>query len=324
MAVAPPFRVARTENPNENRPPAFDSGAAAHAATNRRDDLENTMPADEAPRPTVAATCDVDPSMGAAPGAVPSTLVVAIDGPSGSGKSTVARGVARALRLRYLDTGATYRALTWVVLDRGVKPEDSNAVIALAAAVNVDVSTDPDDARVEVDGRDVASAIRGAGVTGAVSAVSAIPDVRERMVALQRSIIGAGGIVVEGRDIGTVVCPDAPVKIFLTASSDARATRRWADAVEAVEAVEAAAAPRDVEAVKADLARRDQLDSTRITSPLTRAADAISLDSTAMDAAAVIAAVLEVVAERTGTAPAGAGSDQFHGSRVDQVSGERR
>jgi CMP/dCMP kinase len=243
---------------------------------------------------------------------------VAIDGPSGSGKSTVARGVARALGLRYLDTGATYRALTWAVLDRGVNPEDTDPVIALAATVKIEVSTEPDDLSVEVDGRDVARAIRGSGVTHAVSAVSAIPQVRERLVALQRSVIGNGGIVVEGRDIGTVVCPEAPVKIFLTASSDARATRRWADPVEA------AAAPRDVEAVKADLARRDQLDSTRITSPLTRAADAVSLDSTAMDADAVIAAILDIVAERTGAVPTGSTLAQLHDSRVDHVSGERR
>jgi CMP/dCMP kinase len=280
--------------------------------------LENTMPADQAPRSTAAAKGKVDPSVGDAPAGVPSTLVVAIDGPSGSGKSTVARGVARALGLRYLDTGATYRALTWAVLDRGVNPEDTDPVIALAATVKIEVSTEPDDLSVEVDGRDVASAIRGSGVTHAVSAVSAIPQVRERLVALQRSVIGNGGIVVEGRDIGTVVCPEAPVKIFLTASSDARATRRWADPVEA------AAASRDVEAVRADLARRDQLDSTRITSPLTRATDAVSLDSTAMDADAVIAAILDIVAERTGMVPTASTLAQLHDSRVDHISGERR
>jgi CMP/dCMP kinase len=257
------------------------------------------MPADQAPGPSVAATGNVDSS----------TLVVAIDGPSGSGKSTVARGVARALHLRYLDTGATYRALTWVVLDRVVDPADVDGVIALADTVRIDVSTDPDALRVEVDGRDVATAIRGSGVTRAVSAVSAIPQVRERMVTLQRAIIGTGGIVVEGRDIGTVVCPDSPVKIFLTASSDVRATRRWADSTDAT-------AHSDVEAVKADLARRDQLDSTRVSSPLAKATDAVSLDSTAMDAATVIAFILDVVADRSGSVRAE--------SRVDHVGGERR
>jgi CMP/dCMP kinase len=257
------------------------------------------MPADPAPGPTVAATGDVDSS----------TLVVAIDGPSGSGKSTVARGVARALHLRYLDTGATYRALTWVVLDRAVDPADVDGVIALADTVRIEVSTDPDALRVDVDGRDVATAIRESGVTGAVSAVSAIPQVRERMVTLQRAIIGTGGIVVEGRDIGTVVCPDSPIKIFLTASPDVRATRRWADSTDAT-------AQSGVEAVKADLARRDQLDSTRASSPLAKAADAVSLDSTTMDAATVIAFILELVADRVGSVRAQ--------SRVEHVGGERR
>jgi cytidylate kinase len=237
----------------------------------------------------------------------PSTLVVAIDGPSGSGKSTVARGVARALGLRYLDTGATYRALTWAVLDRQVDPSDVDHVVALADTVQIEVSTDPETSAVAVDGRDVAVAIRGPEVTTAVSAVSAIPHVRERMVALQRAIIGSGGIVVEGRDIGTVVCPDAPVKIFLTASSDARASRRWADTLEAP-------AGSDVEAVKADLARRDKLDSTRVDSPLAKAADAVSIDSTTMDVAAVIAFILDVVAERASAV----------GAHSDRVSGDHR
>jgi CMP/dCMP kinase len=259
-------------------------GAHADArGHDRRDDLENTMSADQAP----------------------STLVVAIDGPSGSGKSTVARGVARALGLRYLDTGATYRALTWAVLDRGVDPGNLDGVTVLADAVQIEVSTDPETSAVAVDGRDVAASIRGPEVTRAVSAVSAIPYVRERMVALQRSIIGSGGIVVEGRDIGTVVTPDAPVKIFLTASSDARASRRWAESDEAP-------AGSDVEAVKADLARRDQLDSTRVDSPLTKAADAVAVDSTTMDVPAVIAFILDVVAQRTVRA------------HSDRVSGDHR
>ena len=256
---------------------------AVRILSGRTIDLENMMSADQAP----------------------STLVVAIDGPSGSGKSTVARGVASALGLRYLDTGATYRALTWAVLDRRADPSDVDGVIALADTVQIEVSTDPGTSVVTVDGRDVAAAIRGPEVTSAVSAVSAIPPVRERMVALQRALIGTGGVVVEGRDIGTVVCPDAPVKIFLTASSDARATRRWAEADEAP-------AGSDVEAVKADLARRDKLDSTRVDSPLTKAADAVSIDSTTMDVHAVIASILDVVAERVGAV------------RADRVSGDHR
>jgi cytidylate kinase len=220
------------------------------------------------------------------------TLVIAIDGPSGSGKSTVARRVAADLHLRYLDTGALYRALTWAVLDKAIDPADVDGVLAIAAVVHIAVSTDPQAQAVSVDGRDVAAEIRGPAVTGAVSAVSAIPQVRERLLALQRAIIGAGGIVVEGRDIGTVVAPQAPVKIFLTASPETRAARRSADA-------QVTAGDRDVSSVQADLARRDTLDSTRAASPLAMAADAVQLDSTAMDEDAVVARVLDLVAQRS-------------------------
>jgi cytidylate kinase len=220
------------------------------------------------------------------------TLVIAIDGPSGSGKSTVARRVAQASQLRYLDTGAIYRALTWAVLDARVDPDDADGVLAVSSQAQIRVSTDPREPAVSVDGRDVAAAIRGPLVTRAVSAVSAIPHVRERLVALQREIIGAGGIVVEGRDIGTVVCPDAPVKIFLTASAETRAARRSADA-------DTPAGDRDVDTVKADLARRDALDSTRAASPLAIAPDAVPIDSTTMDEDAVVATVLDLVAQRS-------------------------
>ena len=222
---------------------------------------------------------------------VASTLIIAIDGPSGSGKSTVARRVARALHLRYLDTGAIYRALTWAVLDRGVDPEDVEGVLAVEGTVAIRVSTDPQQHGVSVNGSDVAAAIRGAAVTRAVSAVSAIPQVRERLVAFQRAMIGAGGIVVEGRDIGTVVAPDATVKIFLTASPETRAARRSSDA-------DTGAGARDVSSVQADLARRDTLDSNRAASPLAIAPDAVTLDSTTLDEDAVVAEVLELVAHR--------------------------
>jgi CMP/dCMP kinase len=232
-----------------------------------------------------------------APGPMPGsasaqTLVVAIDGPSGSGKSTVARRAAAALQLRYLDTGAIYRALTWAVLDKGVDPLDVDGVLAVARLAQIRVSTDPQAQAISVDGRDVAAAIRGAAVTRAVSAVSAIPQVREDLVALQRAIIGAGGIVVEGRDIGTVVAPDSPVKIFLTASAESRAARRSAD-------VESAEHERDISSVQADLARRDTLDSTRAVSPLAMASDAVQLDSTAMNEDEVVARVLDLVSQHS-------------------------
>jgi cytidylate kinase len=234
-----------------------------------------------------------DEAPGPMPGSASSpTLVIAIDGPSGSGKSTVARRVAAALQLRYLDTGAIYRALTWAVLDRGVDPEDVDGVLTVAAAAHISVSTDPQAQVVSVDGRDVAAAIRGAAVTRAVSAVSAVPQVRERLVALQRAIIGTGGIVVEGRDIGTVVAPDSAVKIFLTASAETRAARRSAEA-------EISVSDRDVSSVQADLARRDALDSTRATSPLAMASDAVQLDSTAMNEREVVARVLDLVSQHS-------------------------
>jgi cytidylate kinase len=237
------------------------------------------MLADEAPGPPSGS-------------ASAATLVVAIDGPSGSGKSTVARRVAADMQLRYLDTGAIYRALTWAVLDKGVDPDNVDAVLAVAGTAQIRVSTDPHAQAVSVDGRDVGAAIRGPAVTRAVSAVSAIPQVRERLVALQRAIIGAGGIVVEGRDIGTVVAPDSLVKVFLTASAETRAARRSGDAESLVDS-------RDVSSVQADLARRDTLDSTRAASPLTMASEAVQLDSTSMDEDAVVARVLDLVGQRS-------------------------
>lgn len=215
-------------------------------------------------------------------------LVVAMDGPSGSGKSSVSRGVARALGLRYLDTGAMYRAVTWWMLREGVDIGDPAAIAARAKEPRLEVGTDPDAPAITVDGVDVAGPIRGPEVTRAVSAVSAVPEVRAVLVARQREIIGAGGIVVEGRDIGRVVAPDAPVKIYLTASAEARARRRSAEL-----------AGTTVEAQRAELARRDALDSTRKADPLAKADDAVELDSTALTLDEVIAEVLRLIKERT-------------------------
>jgi len=156
-------------------------------------------------------------------------LIIAVDGPSGSGKSSTARGVASRLGLRYLDTGAMYRALTWAMLQRDVDVHDAEAVAAAATAVRIEAGTDPQHPTVTSDGVDVAVPIRGPAVTSAVSAVSAVPQVRALLVALQRQIIAApGGIVVEGRDIGSVVVPQADVKVFLMAQAGARAERRTA------------------------------------------------------------------------------------------------
>ncbi|MDI5939268.1 (d)CMP kinase, partial [Micromonospora sp. DH15] len=188
--------------------------------------------------------------------------VVAVDGPSGSGKSTVSRRLAVSLGARYLDTGAMYRAITWAVLRSGVDLTDAESVGKVAAEVDLRIGTDPQGYAVTADGVTVDAEIRGPEVTGAVSAVAAVPSVRALLVARQRELIAkAGRIVVEGRDIGSVVAPDADLKVYLTASEAARAQRRSAEDA------------TDVAATAADLARRDRLDSTRKADPLQQAAD---------------------------------------------------
>ncbi|GLW93191.1 (d)CMP kinase [Actinokineospora globicatena] len=222
--------------------------------------------------------------------------VVALDGPSGTGKSTVARRLAVALGAAYLDTGAMYRAVTLAVLRAGVDQEDGAAVLRCAEAADLRIGTDPTAADVRLGDEDVAAEIRGPEVTGAVSAVSAVPKVRELLVAAQRRIISEargrlGGIVVEGRDIGTVVVPDAALKVYLTASADARAARRTAQDA-------AAGRGSTVDATLADVERRDRLDSTRAASPLRPAVDAVEVDTTDLDVDGVLAHLLDLVDDR--------------------------
>jgi cytidylate kinase len=220
---------------------------------------------------------------------VSSPLVVAIDGPAGTGKSSVSRGLARALGARYLDTGAMYRIVTLAVLRAGIDPEDADAVGALASDVELTVGHDPDQNNSCLAGEDVSAEIRGDDVTMAVSAVSAVPAVRTRLVQLQRELAaGQGSIVVEGRDIGTVVLPDADVKIFLTASAQERARRRNDQNI-------ASGLGDSYEAVLADVKRRDHLDSTRAVSPLRAADDAVVVDTSDMGEPQVIAHLLELV-----------------------------
>jgi cytidylate kinase len=210
--------------------------------------------------------------------------VVAVDGPSGSGKSTVSRRLAVALRARYLDTGAMYRAVTWAALQAGVDPADPEAVAKVAAEVRVQIEVDPQHPSVWLDRVPVDREIRGSQVTAAVSAVAAVPEVRRLLVAQQREIIAAADrIVVEGRDIGAVVAPDADLKVYLTASAHARAERR---------STEQAA---DLHVTAADLARRDRLDSTRATDPLAKAPDAVELDTTGLDIDQVVSRLLALV-----------------------------
>jgi cytidylate kinase len=218
-------------------------------------------------------------------------LVIAVDGPSGAGKSSAARGAARALGLRYLDTGAMYRALTWWMLRAGIDVADGAKVAANAGRPAIEIGTDPDKPWVTVDGTDVTEVIRTREVTNAVSAVSASPAVRGRLAAMQRAIIAGAhasgaGIVLEGRDIGTVVAPQAQVKVFLTASEAARADRRARDL--AADPAATVALTRD------ELARRDRLDSTRAVSPLLKAADAVEIDTTATGLDDVIAQIVEL------------------------------
>lgn len=213
-----------------------------------------------------------------------SSVVVAMDGPSGSGKSSTSRGVAAKLGLRYLDTGAQFRAITWWMLQHDVDLDDPSAIAAHANDPVLESGTDPDAPTITVDGTDVAGPIRSQEVTTAVSAVSAVPEVRARLLLEQRRIIGDGGIVVEGRDIGSVVAPAAPVKVFLTADPDARAARRTAEL-----------SGTTVEATHRDLIRRDRADSARVAAPLTMAEGAHHIDTTAFTLDEVIDQVITLV-----------------------------
>ncbi|MDR7172495.1 cytidylate kinase [Nocardia kruczakiae] len=219
-------------------------------------------------------------------------LVVAMDGPSGTGKSSVSRRLAARLDARYLDTGAMYRVATLRVLRSGVELTDPAEIAAAVKDLPLTIGTDPGHELIELDGEDVSSEIRGDAVTKAVSAVSAVAEVRTQLVALQREIAAAAGrIVVEGRDIGTVVLPDADAKIYLTASAQARAARRNQQNI-------AEGRGDDYEAVLADVQRRDNLDSTRAVSPLRPAADAVQVDTSELSMDQVIDELYRVVAQQ--------------------------
>ena len=220
-------------------------------------------------------------------------LVIAIDGPAGTGKSSVARGLAKSLGAEYLDTGAMYRIVTLSVLRSGIDLGDATAIADVAEGIELAVGHDPGEDRSYLAGEDVSTEIRGDAVTSAVSTVSAVPAVRARLVALQRALAqGQGSVVVEGRDIGTVVLPDADLKIFLTASAEERARRRNDQNV-------AAGLLGEYERVLADVKRRDHLDSTRAVSPLRSAEDAIVVDTSHMTQAEVIAHLIELAEQKT-------------------------
>jgi cytidylate kinase len=222
--------------------------------------------------------------------------VIAVDGPAGAGKSSAARGAARALGLRYLDTGATYRALTWWLLGQGLDVTDSREVAARAGTPRIEVGTDPAAPAVTVDGTDVSGQIRSRAVSNAVSAVASVREVRARLVAMQQEIIAracaaGAGIVAEGRDIGTVVAPGAPVKVFLTASEEVRAGRRSADL---------AADPGATAVVtQHENQRRDRADARQTV----MAEDAIEIDSTVLGLDEVVGLIVAVARERGAPPP---------------------
>jgi len=209
--------------------------------------------------------------------------VIALDGPSGTGKSTVAQRLAGRLGAQYLDTGAMYRAATVAVLAAGVDPADPAAVHRTVAGSRIEVSLDPERQRTVLDGQDVTAQIRTAETTAAVSAVSAVPAVRELLVGQQRELIRQGPTVAEGRDIGSVVWPDAELKVYLTAREEVRASRRAGQLGE-----------RDVDRIAAAIRRRDAYDSGRAASPLRRSDGAVEVDTSDLTIDEVVSALVEL------------------------------
>lgn len=219
------------------------------------------------------------------------TIQIAIDGPAGAGKSTISKAAAKALGFTYIDTGAMYRAAALFIMRAGVSAANAPAVIALLERINIDIAYADGEQRIFLNGEDVSGAIRTPAVSAAASDVSAIPEVRLKLVRLQRALAGKRNVIMDGRDIGTFVLPDADIKIFLTADPDDRAKRRYNELLEKGERV-------DLSAVKEDMKRRDENDSSRAFAPLRPADDAIMLDTTGNELDESIEYVIKTIRER--------------------------
>ena len=224
---------------------------------------------------------------------MPGRMIIAIDGPSSAGKSTLGRMIARELNLLYVDTGAMYRAAALAVIEARLRTTDAAAVAQVVESANIDLEGDPDSLRVSLDGRDVSEEIRSAQVSHTASVISVIPEVRRTLVKRQREMGARGGVVLDGRDISTVVFPEADVKFFLTAVPEERAHRRYE---------ENRLRQRDLtfEETLADINTRDQRDSTRADSPLAIAEDAVVIDTTELSIEEVFERMMAVIRERTG------------------------
>ena len=222
---------------------------------------------------------------------MPKPLIIAIDGPAGAGKSNVAQKLAERLGLTYVDSGATYRAAALKVLSLGIRPDEVTAVARAVANADIRIATDGPRSRVFLDGADVSEKIRSAEVTVGAAQVSRLPSVREKLIALQRSLASGRGVVMEGRDIGTVVFPEAPLKIFLGADPEERARRR-------LEQDRKEGRARTLEQTAYEIEQRDQLDAARKISPLVSAPDAVKIDSTRLTADQVVERIMQLAEER--------------------------